>query len=232
MTEFDNWTKRNSSQSAWYERVSKIFDEMRARGKSSEDIFLELLDDLKRLARMKLAREPAGASMHASRLLSDLYFRLFANRSADDLSWDSAGHFVAYITKAMKSLLVDHARQFASRGGKVTDSLEEQLERGVDIAATEPVTPWTNLTQQRVEHAIFVDQLLDRLEEDNPQGEKASVAERQASIVRLRLFLGYTEDETAAMLDCSSETVTKEFRKAKAKIASYAQEAGPSGSGL
>jgi DNA-directed RNA polymerase specialized sigma24 family protein len=49
--------------------------------------------------------------------------------------------------------------------------------------------------------------------------------------VRLRVFAGLTEDETAEVLGCSSETVTKEFRKAKAKLASYARRAAGSGNG-
>jgi DNA-directed RNA polymerase specialized sigma24 family protein len=54
-------------------QVSELFDELRASGKSSEDVFVTLYADLKQLARMKVARQPAGASMHATRFLSDLY---------------------------------------------------------------------------------------------------------------------------------------------------------------
>jgi DNA-directed RNA polymerase specialized sigma24 family protein len=68
-----------------------------------------------------------------------------------------------------------------------------------------------------------VKELLDRLKHDNVEEGKGQVARRQAEIVRLRVFLGLTEDEAAEVLGCSSETVTKEFRKAKAKLASYAR---------
>lgn len=53
---------------------------------------------------------------------------------------------------------------------------------------------------------------------------KVQGARRQAEIVRLRVFLGLTEHEAAEVLGCSSETITKEFRKAKAKLASYARQ--------
>jgi hypothetical protein len=96
-------------------QVSELFDELRAAGKSSEDIFVTLYADLKQLARMKVARQPAGASMHATRLLSDLYLRLFGKRSST-FEWESAAHFFNTMSLAMEQLLVDHARRFARRG--------------------------------------------------------------------------------------------------------------------
>jgi RNA polymerase sigma factor (TIGR02999 family) len=192
---------------------------LRARGRSSEEIFVEMFDELKQLARMKIARRSASDSMHATRLLSDLWLRLFANRSGD-VTWESAGHFVAYVTRAMASLLIDHWRQVRSRGGHRSESLDQA---GIEITV-EIESGWAVLSAERVEQAVYIDQLLERIERDQGQGEKAAIVERQANIVRLRLFVGCTEEETAGLLGCSSETVTKEFRKARAKLARYAQE--------
>ena len=80
-----------------------------------------------------------------------------------------------------------------------------------------------NLLQENVEQAVVVKELLERLEHDNDEGGKGQISRRQAGIVRLRVFVGLTEEEAAEVLGCSSETVTKEFRKAKAKMASYAR---------
>jgi len=77
--------------------------------------------------------------------------------------------------------------------------------------------------QENVEQAVVVKELLDRLEHDNDEEGKGQISRRQAGIVRLRVFVGLTEEEAAEVLGCSSETVTKEFRKAKAKMASYAR---------
>jgi RNA polymerase sigma-70 factor (ECF subfamily) len=212
----------SGSRSEWFERVSALFSDLRTSGKSSEEIFVQMFDELKQLARMKIARRSVGDSMHATRLLSDLWVRLFANRN-EELTWESAGHFVAYVTKAMGNLLIDYWRQYRSRAGNRSESLERGLEAGLQIADRLD-GGWSVLTPERVEQAVFIDQLLERIERDQGQGEKAAIIQRQANIVRLRLFAGCTEEETASLLGCSSETVTKEFRKARAKLARYAQD--------
>jgi hypothetical protein len=61
-------------------QAAEIFNELRTSGRSSEEIFVTLYGDLKQLASMKVSRQPPGASMHATRLPSDLYLRLFGKR--------------------------------------------------------------------------------------------------------------------------------------------------------
>jgi RNA polymerase sigma factor (sigma-70 family) len=207
------------------QQVSRIFDELRASGKSSEDIFVILYSDLKQLARRKVARQPPGASMHATRLLSDLYMRLFGKKSPD-FEWQSARHFFNTMALAMEQLLIDHARQFRSQvhGRSRTDSLDALSEDGFQPVNEPASSPsGRNLSQENVEQAVVVKELLDRLEHDNAEEGKGQISRRQAGIVRLRVFVGLTEEEAAEVLGCSSETVTKEFRKAKAKMASYAR---------
>lgn len=207
----------------WAERIAEIFDELRASGKSSEEIFVTLYGDLKQLARMKVARQRSSESMHATRLLSDLYLRLFGKQSSE-FQWESAKHFFNTMALAMEQLLIDHARRFTSRGRGRMDSLDALAGNGFQVP-DEPVSaPFgRNLSRESVEQALFIKELLDRLENDNAERAKAHLAQRQAEIVRLRVFMGLTEDEAAEVLGCSSETVTKEFRKAKAKLASYAR---------
>jgi RNA polymerase sigma factor (TIGR02999 family) len=210
-------------------QVSEIFETLRASGKSSEDIFVILYSDLKQLARRKVGRHPAGASMHATRLLSDLYMRLFGKKSAE-FQWESANHFFNTMALAMEQLVIDHARQFKglAHGRSQTDSLDALTENGfqaIDARGSSPTGK--NLLQENVEQAVAVKELLERLENDSTEEGKVEIARRQASIVRLRVFVGLTEEETAEVLDCSSETVTKEFRKAKAKLASYTRRDKP-----
>jgi DNA-directed RNA polymerase specialized sigma24 family protein len=122
----------------------------------------------------------------------------------------------------MEQLLIDHARHFTRRGRGRTDSLEQLVDDGFQVAA-DPVAgaPGKSLSWENIEQAIFIKELLDRLENENVEEGKARQLRRQAEIVRLRIFVGLTEDEVAEVLGCSSETATKEFRKAKAKLASY-----------
>jgi len=202
-------------------QAAEIFGELRASGKSSEEIFVTLYGDLKQLARMKVARQAPGASMHATRLVSDLYLRLFGKQSSD-FQWDSAKHFFNTMALAMEQLLIDHARRFKTRGRDRMTSLDALAVDGFQATDDPASAPrGRNLSQENVEQAVFIKELLDRLENHNVEEGQARVARRQAEIVRLRVFLGLTEDEAAEVLGCSSETVTKEFRKAKAKLASF-----------
>jgi RNA polymerase sigma factor (sigma-70 family) len=214
-------TERNGVKQA-----TELFDELRASGRSSEEIFVVLYSDLKQLARMKVARRRPAASMHATRLLSDLYMRLFRHQAAE-FQWESARHFFNTMALAMEQLLIDHARSFARRGRDRMASLDMLAGEGFE-AADAPDSPPSgrNLLQEDVERAVLVKELLDRLETETTDTAKAHLALRQAEIVRLRMFLGLGEDEVAELLGCSSETVTKEFRKAKAKLASFARQDG------
>jgi RNA polymerase sigma factor (TIGR02999 family) len=214
-----------ASSSSLVQRVTKAFEELRASGKSSQEIFVTLYGDLKQLARMKVQRQPAGGSMHATRLLSDLYMRLFG-KAASEFTWESGRHFFNTMALAMQQLLHDHARQAISRGRGSTESLDGLAQDGFQPAQGMAESTWgKNLAQENIVQALSIRTALERLEREGGEDEsKARAAGRQAEIVRLRVFLGLTEEETAEILGCSSETVTKEFRKAKAKLARYLQE--------
>lgn len=73
--------------------VQEVFEELRALGKSNEEIFVAAYQDLKQLARKMLGREPAGNSMNASRLLNELWLRQFG-KSTIEFDWTSGTHFL------------------------------------------------------------------------------------------------------------------------------------------
>ena len=73
-------------------RVEDLFNELRSAGHSTEEIFTMVYVDLKQLARKLVSGEQASPSMHATRLLSDLWIRLFG-RSTSEFTWESGAHF-------------------------------------------------------------------------------------------------------------------------------------------
>ena len=76
-----------------------------------------------------------------------------------------------------------------------------------------------NWFQEKADQALHLAAALNWLEERSEKEEsKQMIAKRQAEVVRLRLFNGHEEEEVARILGVSSETVTKDFRKAKAKL--------------
>jgi RNA polymerase sigma factor (TIGR02999 family) len=194
-------------------RAQEVFEELRAAGKSNEEIFVAVYQDLKLLAQRMLGRQPAGNSMHASRLLSDLWMRKF-NKTAAEFDWESGAHFFNSMARAMRQLLIDHARQRKAliRGKGDVASLDDLIEIGIEAPQDPAGTKNKNWLQDRADQALALEQSFRLLEADNP---------RQATIVELRVYGGLSEAETAQIVGVSSETVTKEFAKAKRRLAYY-----------
>lgn len=102
-------------------------------------------------------------------------------------------HFLATSSRAMRSILVDHARrkQCVKRGGdyrrvSLDSSVAARKEKDIDL--------------------VVLDEALKRLAERD---------ERRARVVELRFFGGLTVDETADVLSRSAATVRRDWRLAR-----------------
>jgi RNA polymerase sigma factor (TIGR02999 family) len=150
-----------------------------------------VIDDLRRLARSFMARQPPGHTLQPTALVNEAYLRLLGAREA---SWESRRHFFAYMATTMRRLLVNHARDrgVAKRGGTATHvALDEVFDQPAGA--------------RRV-HLLDLDRALEGL---------AAVDPRQARIVELRYFGGLTVEETGEALGISARTVKREWRTAR-----------------
>ena len=97
--------------------------------------------------------------------------------------------------RAMRRILVDHAR---ARGAASAEAwrLEVTLHRRDRLPAGPPALD-----------ILALDSALDRL---------ASLDERQARLVELRVFSGLTIEESAQVLSCSHATVSRDWKHAQA----------------
>jgi len=148
-------------------------------------------DELRRVARRHLQREPPGHALQATALVHEVYLRLV---DVERLTLKNRTHFFAVAAKLMRQILVDHARrQHADkRGGGVTMlSLDE-----VSPAAQPPSVD-----------VLALDQALEAL---------SAIDARQGNVVELRFFAGLDIDETAEALGMSPATVEREWAMAKA----------------
>src|ERR1700757_4176669 len=66
-------------------------------------------DELRRLAKQKLAQEKPGQTLQATALVHEAYMRLVGDDGSR--GWDSRGHFFAAAAEAMRRILVDNARR-------------------------------------------------------------------------------------------------------------------------
>jgi RNA polymerase sigma factor (TIGR02999 family) len=146
-------------------------------------------DQLRELAGAQLRREQAGHTLTPTALVHEAYLKLGSSPSAG--ARDRA-HFLAIASRAMRQVLVDHARTRNARkreGGWVRATLSEgELDSGeVDPAE------------------------LLALEES-----LGSLDPRQRQVVECRVFGGMEEADIALALGVSERTVRRDWVKARA----------------
>ncbi len=148
-------------------------------------------DELRRVARRHLRREPPGHSLQATALVHEVYLRLV---DVDRMTLKSRTHFFAVAARLMRQILVDHARRkrAGKRGG------------GVTMMSLDEVSPAAQTSNVDV---LALDQALDAL---------SSFDIQQCRVVELRFFAGLNIDEAAEALGISTATVEREWAMAKA----------------
>jgi RNA polymerase sigma factor (TIGR02999 family) len=159
---------------------------------SSADLLPKVYDELRRLAKARLAREPAGLTLQPTALVHEAYLRLAG--SGTDKRWDKRGHFFAAAAIAMRRILVERARHYRriKHGGE-----QQRVELDNEAPGLAPALP----------DVLAIDQALTRLEQIDPQ---------KARVVLLRYFAGLTIEETADAMDLSPATVKNEWAFARA----------------
>jgi RNA polymerase sigma factor (TIGR02999 family) len=154
--------------------------------------------ELRRMAGRRLRDERSGHSLAATALVHETYLKLVNQTRA---RWQNRAQFFALASHLMRRVLVDHARaRLASKrgGGRsavlVDDSsLLARTPAGAHVAAGVDI--------------LALDQALDRLKEIGP---------RHSELVELRFFGGLSVEETAAALNVSRATVTRDWAFARA----------------
>ena len=160
-------------------------------GSALDRLFPALYQELKRQAAGYLRGERVGHTLQPTALAHETFLRLIGRR---DFQWQNRAHFMAAAARAMRSILVDHARRRRAkkRGGGAE---RVPLDATMAIEGTRPVA--------------FDD--LDRALLD-----LAKRSERQARVVELRYFGGLSTEETGEVLGVSPVTVKRDWATARA----------------
>ncbi|MGE0556446.1 MAG: sigma-70 family RNA polymerase sigma factor [Gemmatimonadales bacterium] len=150
-------------------------------------------DDLRAIAHRRLITGSGGQTLATTALVNEAYLRLAGREGG---SWESRAHFYAFASRAMRHILVDHARRARAEkrgGGQDVLPLDEQL--AADQSGSADV--------------LGVDEAVERLASRHP---------RMAQVVELRFFGGLTVNEVAEVLGASVRTVEREWVKARAYL--------------
>ena len=167
-----------------------------------DQVLSTLYHELHAMARRQRAGQH-GRTLDATALVHEAYLKVIGRSSAQ---FDDRAHFFAYAATAMRSVVVDYARQRMAqkRGGdlhRVTD-LPEELAGGMRVD----------------EEMLGLDTALNRL---------ADVDERLARVVEMRYFAGLSEAEIAAVLNRSERSIRRDWQKARLFLLASLQDGDP-----
>ena len=171
--------------------ITELLDAARDGNRGALDqVLATLYQELHSMARRQLAGQH-GHTLDATALVHEAYLKLVGRNTAQ---FDDRAHFFAYAASAMRSVVVDYARQRLAqkRGGdlhRVTE-LPEEIEGGLRLD----------------EETLGLDNALTRL---------AAVDQRLAQVVELRYFAGLSELEIAALLKRSERSIRRDWQKAR-----------------
>jgi RNA polymerase sigma factor (TIGR02999 family) len=148
-------------------------------------------EELRHRAEAQMRRERPEHTLQPTALVHEAYLKLVDQQG---VRWNDRTHFFAVAARAMRQVLVDHARRRRTAkhgGGEVRLSLE-------DAALATPAKS------------------LDLLALDDALVRLAALDDRQSRLVELRVFGGLTIEESARVLGCSHATVSRDWKHAEA----------------
>ena len=159
-----------------------------AKQPENDVLFSTLYSELHRLARRQLAGQFIPARLGATTLLHEAYLNM-----AKGASFPDRARFMAYASRVMRGLIIDHARarKSAKKGGRyhITAVTLDNLASPID--------------------ARELGLINDALE------ELSTVEPELATLVDLKFFCGFSFAEIGAMQMISERTVQRKWEKAR-----------------
>jgi RNA polymerase sigma factor (TIGR02999 family) len=158
---------------------------------AAERVLPLVYEELRGIASRQLRGERSGHTLQATAIVNEAYLRL---QGQAGLEWPSRSHFFAFAAHLIRRILVDYARR-RNRGKR------EGLRHQVSLIEA------ADLALDKSPDLVALDEALSDLEKIDP---------RKAAVVELKFFAGLTIEEIAEHLAVSPETVSREWRRAKA----------------
>ncbi len=158
---------------------------------AAEELLPLVYEELRKLAAARMAQEDPGQTLQATALVHEAYIRLVDVDKAQH--WNSRGHFFGAAAEAMRRILVEQARRKAgpqAGGGR----------NRIELSQVDPEIegPQTDL--------LVLNDALAKLEASDL---------RAASLIKLRFFVGLTNQQAADTLGISAATAKTEWAYAK-----------------
>lgn len=178
------------------DQVARILDAITAGTPGAEARLMDLVHgELKKIAVARL-RGKTDCSLSPTALVSDAYLKLFGH--ANPSQWSGRGHFFGAAARAMRQILIDHARtkRRLKRGGK-------RLNVDLDL----DLLP--NLKQATNDELLDLDEALKTLGSEDPELVK---------LVELKFFAGQTTEQAAVNMGISLRAANRSWKYAKSRL--------------
>ena len=156
-----------------------------------DDLMPAVYDELRRMAHRHMARERPDHTLQATALVNEVYLQMQDQRGAQ---WKNRAQFFAVAAQMMRHILVDYARRHtrAKRGGGAQHvTLDEAM----------------LVSKSNTDQLLALDDALQKLEQ---------IDKRRSQVAVMRFFAGLSVEEIAQALSISVETVTRDWRTARA----------------
>jgi RNA polymerase sigma factor (TIGR02999 family) len=154
-------------------------------------LLAQVYDQLRSIARARLAREAPGHTLQATELVHEAFLKL---RGHPALASEDRARFFYAAAEAMRRILIDHARTKGriKRGGGKKPVIADVAELAADADGDE---------------ILALDEAVCRLEKQDADA---------ARVVRLRFFAGLNVEETAEAMGVSERTIKRDWQFARA----------------
>lgn len=158
--------------------------------KAKEQLLQVVYEELRRIAGRQMRKQDGAHTFQPTDLVHEACLKIVDQQAP----WENRSHFFCVAAKAMRSILVDHAR---ARGAQ---------KRGGDLERS----PLHDAVAQ------FEARALDLVALDVALEELASFDQRKARLTELRFFAGLNMEEIAKVLDISLATAERDWTVARA----------------
>jgi RNA polymerase sigma factor (TIGR02999 family) len=168
--------------------------------KAFDDLMQLVYEELRRMAHRHMARERPDHTLQATALVNEVYLKLKNERAAE---WKNRTQFFAVAAQMMRHILVDHARlnARAKRGG---GAQQVTLDDAMLVSSS------------KADEMLALDEALQKLEQ---------LDKRKSQVAVMRFFAGLSAEETGEALGVSVETITRDWRFARAWLRNELSEA-------
>lgn len=173
--------------------VTQLLDSIGNGDRQAADKLLPIVyEELRRLAAVQMSGQRSDHTLQATALVHEAYLRLVGTERA---SWNDRTHFFRAAAEAMRQVLIEHARR-KSRGKRGGGDLQRVELEDLNLA-----------TETDDDTLLLVHEALDHFAASDPV---------KAELVKLRFFIGLSNEESARVLSLSEATVKRYWEYARA----------------